>query len=70
MGVQSAIPHTLRELVDTVLLKYICIACYSHFLVLHSKKIALVKEEGLLKDLAASGGLQFAEQDFEGVCKR
>ena len=38
-------------------------------LVLHSKKIALVKEERLLKDLAASGGLQFAEQDFEGVCK-
>ena len=69
MGVQSAIPHTLRELVDTVLLKYICLACYSHFLVLHCKEIAWVKEERLLKDLATSGGLQFAEKDFERVCK-
>ena len=69
MGVQSAIPHTLREHVDTVLLKYICLACYSHFLVLHCKEIACVKEERLLKDLAASRGLQFAEKDFGGFVK-
>ena len=43
---------------------------YTIFSVLHSKEIALVKEERLLKDLATSGGLQFAEKDFEGVCKR